>query len=66
MPSTDDCPILEHAELQDMALFAALISLLFPMELPNKEIWNLKVIKIVTVHVRFHFAITFVTHGDDE
>ena len=48
------------------AFFAALISLLFPVELPNKEIWNLKVIKTVAAHVRFHFAITFVTHGDDE
>ena len=66
MPLTDECPILEDVELQDMPFFAALISLLFPVELPNKEIWNLKVIKTVTAHVRFHFAITFVTHGDDE
>ena len=66
MPLTDECPILEDIELQDMPFFAALISLLFPVELPNKEIWNLKVIKTVAAHVRFHFAITFVTHGDDE
>ena len=48
------------------AFLSALISLLFPVELPNKEIWNLKVIKTVTAHVRFQFAITFVTHGGDE